>query len=84
MVKGARGSLTPLPLRRTLLGEGADALAEVLGGKAGPAQLDYFLLDLGSQTGLRFEYGPDDPFVSALGQGRVAGQLAGQSKGGLG
>ena len=55
----------PATPRRALLGERAHALAEVLGGEAGAAQLDQLLLDLGVERRLRVEHRADHALVAA-------------------
>src|SRR4051794_7426016 len=69
--------LAPPPLGLALLGEGADALAEVLGGKAGPAQLDE--LPFGFRVELRGAGDlVDRPLVTGHRKRRVGRDLGGE------
>src|SRR3954468_20159543 len=68
----------PAPAGRALLGEGANALAEVLGPEARPSQLDELLLPAGRQRAPGGQQLADDALVAAQRQGRVGGDLARQ------
>src|SRR5436305_9298786 len=69
------GRLAPAPLRLALLGERADALTEVLGGEAGPAQLDQLTLDVRVEFYVSLQHRADHPLIPELGQRGVAGDL---------
>ena len=85
-VRGAparAGAYAPLPARGPALGEGAHALAHVLRGERGPAQLDQLLLDVLRQLALGGEQRGDHALVAGLRERGVAGQLAGQLERGV-
>src|SRR3954451_25325550 len=69
--------LPPAPARGALLGERAHALAEVLGGEAGAAQLDELALHVGIEAAAGAPELADDALVGAHAERRVAGELLG-------
>src|SRR3954462_4857907 len=60
-----RARLPAAPARRALLGEGAHALAQVVGVKAGPPQLDELALDVGVEVGAGAQQLADHALVAA-------------------
>src|SRR4051812_43950375 len=69
--------LPPAPARGALLGEGAHALAQVLGREARAAQLDELALHVGVEAGPGPPELADDALVAAHAERRVAGELLG-------